>query len=85
MTAIPREAEWSPAGMPMDFVSALSTGLMVAAREAGASREAFACAVAQMAESIVGFEPNQDLDGEVLRFVRDRLSAVVEAIDGSAS
>ncbi len=85
MSAIPREADWTPDGVPMDFVSALSTGLMVAAREAGASRETFACAVAQMAESIVGFDKSEDIDGEVLRFVRDRLSAVVDAIDGSAS
>jgi hypothetical protein len=84
MSLEPKATEWFPDGKVDGVrVSELSMILMQTARINGFTRETYAVAVAQMAESLAGFDGSDDLDGDVLRFISERLRAVADAIDRS--
>lgn len=85
MSREPKMPTWFPDGRvdPMK-AAALSSALQEVARMSGITRETYAVAVAQMAEALTGLRAEDDIDGEVLRFVSERLSATATAINGSA-
>lgn len=86
MSAIPRQATWFPDDkVNHNNIAPLSNLLLQTAKQAGFTRETYAIAVAQMAEALVGFDIENDIDAEVLRFVADRLRATADAIDASSN
>jgi len=86
MSKEPAPATWFPDGkVNALLVCDLSAALLNAARAAGYSRETYACAVAQMAESLCGFDGDEDIDPEVFRFIQERLSLTAEAMRESGN
>jgi hypothetical protein len=82
----PTPPTWFPDGkIDPARVNALSSGLQGIARDNGFTRETYAAAVAQMAEALTGFSADDDIDGEVMRFVAERLRAAADAMDGSTN
>lgn len=86
MSREPKLPTWFPEGKVDPLRSnSLSIALQRAARQGGFTREEYAVAVGQMAEALSGFDAADDLDGEVLRFVCERLRATADALDGSVN
>lgn len=86
MSREPNPPTWFPDGkIDPQRVMGLSTALQMIARDSGFTRETYAAAVAQMAEALTGFNSGDDIDGEVMRFVSERLRAAADAMDGSTN
>lgn len=75
---------WFPSSVDVENASTCSHVIIEVARQLGFTRETYAVGPAQAAEALVGHAPADDLDGEVLKFVSERLRATADAIDRSA-
>jgi hypothetical protein len=80
MSKIAEHTTWFPSSLNGNEVTICALKMQLLAREAGYTRETYAAAVASMSESLIGFEPEDDIDTEVLRFVGERFQAVASAI-----
>lgn len=86
MSREPEMATWFPDGkIDAMRVTGLSVALQRIAKDSGFSRNTYAAAVAMMAEALTGHSAKEDLDGDVLRFVAERLRAAADAMDRSVN
>ena len=85
MSLTPPLPTWTPSGLDFEKVATCSHLMIEVARQVGFTRETYVAAVAQLAESVVGHAGQDDIDGEVLRFVGERFQLVAETIARSVS
>lgn len=85
MSTAPELPTWFPSKVSAESVATCSHMLIEVARQFGFTRETFAVALAQAAEGLVGHDGKDDIDGEALKFVGERLRATADAIERSAN
>jgi hypothetical protein len=85
MTKAPTPSTWFPSSVNVQSAETLATIITQVAKQVGFTRETFAVALTFCTEALVGHEPAEDIDIEVLGFVANRLSATADAISGGAN